>query len=237
MIVAEKITFRIDGKKVRTEKGKSILEAAEENGIYVPHLCAFHELHPTGACRVCMVKVNGRFMASCTQPATEDARVEIESDELHQMRRMIVEMLFAEGNHFCPCCEKSGDCELQALAYRFGIEKVRFPYQFPERSVDAEHPHFYVDHNRCILCGRCVETARERHRGAAFEFIGRGKSKRVVVTENMDRESAEAAVEACPVGAILRKGTAFTVPVGKRRFDHKPIGSEIESTKPEVQSS
>ncbi len=234
--MAEKITLSIDGKRVEAKAGKTILETAQENGIYVPHLCAFKELHPTGACRVCLVRVNGRVMASCTQPVSQDATVEIETHELHEMRRMIIEMLFAEGNHFCPCCEKSGDCELQALAYRFGIEKVRFPYQFPDRRVDAQHPYVYVDHNRCILCGRCIQAARERENGTAFEFIGRGKSKRVVVTHDMDQESADEAVQACPVGAILRKANAFAVPVGKRRFDHTPIGSEVESAHPEVKA-
>jgi len=235
--MSEDITLTIDGKQIHARAGQSILDAAEENGIYIPHLCAFQELHPTGACRVCMVKVNGRPSASCTQPVSKDAEVEVSSEELQNMRRMIVEMLFAEGNHFCPCCEKSGDCELQALAYRLGIASVRFPYQFPQRDIDAEHPEVFIDHNRCILCGRCVEASRTHDRKTALEFIGRGKNKKLAVTGLVDLDSADKAAAVCPVGAILRKRTAFTIPVGQRRFDKKPIGTEMETKSPEVTSS
>jgi len=172
--------------------------------------------------------VNGRPVASCTQPAVDGDKVEVETVELRDLRRAVVEMLFAEGNHFCPCCEKSGRCELQAIAYRLGIDSVRYPYQFPLREVDATHEDILLDHNRCILCGRCIRASRELDGKTIFEFVSRGKTKRVAVSsekglKDTELEVDDCAVEVCPVGAILRKRKGFDVPVGERAFDHEPI--------------
>jgi len=227
------VQFKIDGKKVSAQAGQTILQAAEMNGIYIPHLCAHPELRPWGSCRVCMVKVNGRAQAACTQPVTEGALVENDTPELLNVRRMIIEMLFVEGNHICPTCEKSGNCELQALAYRLGIAAPRFPYQFPRRELDASHPDILLERNRCILCARCVRASQDLDGKHVFDFAGRGRNKRIVVDAekltSTDAAVTDHALDVCPVGALMRKRVGFATPVGQRKYDKTPIGSDIES--------
>lgn len=234
--MSDTINFIIDGVEIQGRKGQTILEAAEAAGIYIPRLCHLKGLTPHGSCRVCTVLVNGRPQASCTQPVAEGIVVESESERVRQIRRDIIDMLFVEGNHFCMFCEKSGNCELQAMAYRFGILTPKFPYQFPKRGVDASHPDIFVDHNRCILCGRCVRASRDLDGKHVFDFVGRGPHKRVAVNAearlaDTNLDASDKATEVCPVGAILRKRVGYAVPVGKRLYDEKPIGSDIEAAK------
>ena len=228
------IQFSIDGVQVEARAGQTIIEAADEAGIYIPRLCHLKGLVPHGSCRVCTVMVNGRPQAACTQPATAGMVIENDTEVLMEHRKNIIEMLFVEGNHFCMFCEKSGNCELQALAYRFGIAAPRFPYLFPEREVDATHPEVFVDRNRCVLCGRCVRASRDVDGKNVFQFVGRGPEKRIAVNAkanlgDTDLSGSDRAVEVCPVGAILKKGVGFQVPIGQRDYDHEPIGTDIES--------
>ena len=232
--MSETTTFTIDGVTVTGTPGQTIMQAADAAGIYIPRLCAHKDLKPFGACRVCTVKVNGRPQAACTQPVAEGMVVENDTEELLHHRRNLIEMLFVEGNHYCMYCEKSGNCELQALAYRFGILAPKFPFQFPEREVDASHPDILIDRNRCILCARCVRASRDLDGKHVFDFIGRGKDKRVAVNADAlladtDADVTDKSCEVCPVGAIVRKRTAYQVPIGERLYDHKPIGSDIEA--------
>jgi len=231
--MSDTITFTIDDKEVTAKPGQTILQAADEAGIYIPRLCNKEGLAAYGACRVCTVMVNGRPQAACTQPAAEGMIVENDTEQLTAIRRNIIEMLFVEGNHFCMFCEKSGNCELQALAYRFGITAPKYPYLWPKRELDMSHPDIFIDRNRCILCGRCVRTSRDLDGKGVFEFVGRGPDKRIAVNAQANLGDTEAdvkdkAVEACPVGALLVKRVGYAVPVGQRKFDHKPIGSDIE---------
>jgi len=227
------ITFTIDGVEVTGSPGQTIMEAADAAGIYIPRLCALEELAPHGSCRVCTVLVNGRPQAACTQPVAEGMIVENETEQLLAIRRDIIDMLFVEGNHFCMFCEKSGNCELQALAYRFGIAAPRFPYQFPKRDIDATHPDIFIDRNRCILCGRCVRASRDIDGKNVFEFVGRGFDKKIAVNAEANLADTDAAVtdeaiNVCPTGALLKKRVGYAVPVGRRKYDHTPIGSDIE---------
>jgi [NiFe] hydrogenase diaphorase moiety small subunit len=232
--MSDKMTFTIDGVELVARPGQTILQAADEAGIYIPRLCAHKDLSPFGACRVCTVLVNGRAQAACTQPAAAGIVVESETEKVRAIRRGIVEMLFVEGNHFCMFCEKSGNCELQAMAYRLGIAAPKYPYLFPQRELDASHPDIFLDRNRCILCGRCVRASQELDGKNVFQFVGRGPGKRIAVnaeTRLSDTEAAAAdrVMDACPVGAILRKRVGFAVPYGERLYDHRPIGSDIEA--------
>jgi len=229
----ERFTFYVDGVPVEAEPGWTVARAAAEAGIYVPRLCHTPKLEPWGSCRVCTVRANGKACASCTQPAAEGLVVEVDTAELREMRRTIVEMLFVDGNHFCMSCEKSGNCELQAFAYRLGIEAPQLPYLQRPRDVDASHPEILIDHNRCILCGRCVRASRDLDGKAVFGFVDRGTHRRVAVNSaarlvDSEIDVADEAVGVCPVGALLRKGVGFRVPIGSRLYDHEPIGSEIE---------
>lgn len=227
------IEFTIDGKAVQAQPGQTILEAAQAAGVYIPRLCYLRGLEPHGSCRVCTVMVNGRPQSACTQPAAPGAVVENDTEKVTALRRNIIEMLFVEGNHFCMFCEKSGNCELQALAYRFGIAAPKYPYLFPQRDVDASHPDVFIDRNRCILCGRCVRASRDVDGKHLFDFVGRGPHKRVTVNAaaglgQTNADVRDKAMDACPVGAILKKRIGYAVPIGQRLYDHQPIGSEIE---------
>ncbi|MBE0645259.1 MAG: (2Fe-2S)-binding protein [Bacteroidetes bacterium] len=231
------ITFEIDGVEVQGIAGQTIMAAADAVGIYIPRLCAFEGLPPFGSCRICTVKVNGRFQSACTQPIAEGIMVENDTEELLELRRNLVDMLFVEGNHFCMFCEKSGNCELQALAYRFGIAAPKYPYMFPaDRNVDATHKDIFIDHNRCVLCARCIRASHDLDGKNVFQFVGRGPQKRIAVNSTAklvgtDIDVTDQAVAVCPVGAILKKRVGYTIPVGQRKYDHEPIGSDIEANK------
>jgi len=229
-----KVAFTIDGKAVQGEQGQTILQAAALAGIYIPHLCAMKGLTPWGSCRVCTVLVNGRPQAACTMPIAEGMVVENDTAELKDLRSSLVEMLFVEGNHFCMFCEKSGNCELQAMAYRLGILSMRHDYMFPTRAVDASHPDVMLDHNRCILCARCIRASKELDGKHVFDFIHRGAHKRIGVNAASGAGATNLAVtdkaaEACPVGCIVKKRVGFAAPIGQRLYDTKPIGSHIEA--------
>ncbi len=229
----DKVNFILDGEAVSAEPGQTILEAADAAGHYIPRLCHMEGLEPFGGCRLCTVTINGRPAAACTQPCTPDTVVMTDTDELNEERRMVLEMLFVEGNHFCMACEKSGNCELQAQAYRLGLDTPRFEFLEPRRNVDASHPEVLVDHDRCILCARCVRASRDLDGKQVFGFVERGHEKRVAVSgaarlADTDLDVTDKALDACPVGALLRKRVGFAVPVGERIYDHEPIGHDIE---------
>lgn len=231
--MSDRISFTIDDIDVHGTAGQTIMQAADDAGIYIPRLCAFKDLSPFGSCRVCTVIVNGRPQSACTQPIAEGMIVENETDAIREMRRDIVEMLFVEGNHYCMFCEKSGNCELQAMAYRLGIAVPKYPFLWPDRDVDASHPDILIDRNRCILCGRCVQTSRDVDGKNVFQFVNRGPEKRVAVNAaanlaDTNADVADQALEACPVGALLKKRVGYSVPVGQRTYDREPIGSDIE---------
>lgn len=231
--MSKKVTFILDGEVIECDSGLTIMEAADAAGKYIPRLCYHKDLEPQGSCRVCTVLVNGKSQAACTQPVAEGINVESDTEEVAKLRRDIIDMLFVEGNHYCMFCEKSGNCELQALAYRFGITAPRFPYLFPNREVDASHPDIYLDRNRCILCGRCVRASRDLDGKNVFQFVGRGPEKRIAVNArarlaDTDADRTDRALDVCPVGAILRKRVGYSVPVGRRVYDQAPIGSDIE---------
>lgn len=229
----DKIKLTIDGREIEAERRQTILEAAEAAGVYIPRLCWMKDLTPFGSCRVCTVRVNGRAQSACTQPVAPGMIVENDTEEMQRHRRGLIDMLFVEGNHFCMFCEKSGNCELQALAYRMGITAPRYPYLWPEREVDASHPGVIIDRNRCVLCARCVRVSRDVDGKAVFQFVGRGPEKKLTVNakarlEDTDLDVTDEALDVCPVGALLRKREGYAVPVGERAYDHEPIGSDIE---------
>jgi [NiFe] hydrogenase diaphorase moiety small subunit len=226
------IRFRIDGKECLAKPGQTILEAAKANAVYIPTLCNYEGIKPSGSCRICTVRVAGRTMAACTQPVSEGMAVENTAADLEDMRKSLIEMLFVEGNHLCPSCEKSGNCELQALAYRYQMLVPRFPYLWPVRAVDATAPLLMLDRNRCVQCLRCVRGIRAKDGRKVFASIERGPRVTIEVDKKLasrlSEEEARRAMDICPVGAILRKETGFAVPIGKRKYDREPIGSDIE---------
>ena len=227
------ITLTIDGVAVTAKEGQTVLEAARDAGIYVPRLCHRDGLAPAGHCRICTVMVNGRPVSACTFPASADLVVENNTNDLNAMRKRVIEMLFVEGNHICPSCEASGNCELQALGYRFGLIAPRYPYLNPHRELDATHPDVMIDRNRCVLCSRCARASKTLDGKTVFGFEGRGIHKRIAVNAadglaGTDIEATDAAMAACPTGCLLVKRQGNRVPIGKRTYDTTPIGAEIE---------
>ena len=221
--------FSLDGEAIPFTPGQTILQAALAAGVYIPHLCFHPEFKPHGSCKVCTVKADGHMVSACTHQARADEEIESDIPEVNDVRRALLQMLFVEGNHFCPGCEKSGDCMLQALAYKVEMVTPRFPQFYPTRPLDASHPDVLVDFNRCILCELCVRASRDFDKKSVFALAGRGMKEHVIVDAPSGRLGdtsfavTDKAAEVCPVGAILKKRVGFRVPVGRRTYDLKPI--------------
>jgi [NiFe] hydrogenase diaphorase moiety small subunit len=231
-------TFMLDGEPVAFAPGQTVIQAALAAGHYIPHLCYHPEFAPHGSCKVCTVRVNGHTTASCTMPAQADLEVESETEALNENRRTLVQMLFVEGNHFCPSCERSGNCVLQAVAYDLGVLSAELDYFFPNRPVDASHPEILLDFNRCILCELCVRASSEVDGKHVFALAGRGLTKHLIVNAESGRladtdiAADDKAVDVCPVGVIIRKRVGFAVPIGKRRYDLRPISAQAQDDAP-----
>lgn len=222
-------SINIDGQIVPFEDGQTIIEAATAAGVYIPHLCHKPGYTPHGSCKLCTVKVNGRNCSACTFPAADGQTVINNSDELQADRRRITQMLFVEGNHFCPGCEKTGNCNLQGVAYHLNMLDNHFPHFFAHREVDASHPDILIDHNRCIFCNLCVRASKEKDGKHVFDIAGRGINKRLVINsisgqlKDSDIDVNDCAAHICPTGAILVKRTGYQLPIGQRRYDHQSI--------------
>ena len=230
-------TFTLDGRAIPFEEGQTIIQAASAAGVFIPHLCYHPEFKPHGSCKLCTVKVNGRQTASCTMRAAAGMVVESETEELNAERRALTQMLFVEGNHFCPSCEKSGQCQLQATAYHLGMMSPHFDHFFPNRAVDASHKEYLLDFNRCILCSLCVRASRDVDGKNVFALSGRGIKTQLIVNAKSGRladtnfEGGDKAAQVCPVGVILRKHRGFAVPIGERKFDKAPIAELVDGEK------
>jgi [NiFe] hydrogenase diaphorase moiety small subunit len=230
-------TFLLDGRPVPFEEGQTIMDAALAAGVYIPHLCHHPGYPPLGGCKLCTVDIGGRRGAACTNAAFESAEVKNDTAELNADRRALVQMLFVEGNHLCPACEKSGSCTLQAVAIHLGMRDPHFPSFFPARDVDASHPDVLLDRNRCILCELCVRASRDTDRKSVFAVAGRGLGARLIVNAASGRladtpiAATDQALAVCPTGALLAKRRGYAVPIGRRVFDLNPVGSTADGTR------
>jgi [NiFe] hydrogenase diaphorase moiety small subunit len=228
------IRFVVDGIIVEAQPGESVLQACDEAGIYIPRLCYHPDLAPAGNCRVCTCKINGRNAAACVTPAMHGMAVENDTPQLTADRRTLIEMLFVEGIHPCPYCVASGNCELQALGYRLGMVAPTENYQWQKRNIDATHPDITLDHDRCILCSRCIRASRMEDGKTIFAFSGRGIEMRLSVGADgvlgdTQMAAIDKAASVCPVACIVIKRHSYNVPNGSRRFDSMPIGADIEA--------
>ncbi|NOX44184.1 MAG: bidirectional hydrogenase complex protein HoxU [Caldiserica bacterium] len=216
------ITLKLDGREVRAKKGQTILEVATENGIRIPTLCYLEGLSPKGTCRVCMVEIanrNGKLVPACVTPVEEGLEVITRSERLTRLRRTIVEMLFLERNHICAFCVSNGHCELQDLAVELGMDHVTFPYRYPGLAMDLSHDDFGLDHNRCVVCGRCVRACSEVEGAFTWGFTGRGIDTAVATDLGIPWGLSETCtscgkcVQACPTGALFERGMATAAQV------------------------
>jgi [NiFe] hydrogenase diaphorase moiety small subunit len=222
-------TLTIDGVAIPFEEGQTIMEAAAAAGIFIPHLCHHPDYAPHGSCKLCTVRVNGRVCTACTFPAMAGQEVLNNTKELNDDRRRITQMLFVEGNHLCPGCEKTGNCRLQAVGYHLNMLDNHFPHFYPLREMDASHPDVMIDHNRCIFCTLCVRASRDKDGKDVFAISGRGITKHLIVNaksgllKDTDLTVTDQAAHICPTGAILIKRTGFRVPIGQRIYDNERI--------------
>jgi [NiFe] hydrogenase diaphorase moiety small subunit len=229
MKIMSELSFTLDGETIPFKPGQTILQAVLDAGSYLPYLCYHPDLKPHGSCKVCSVKIDNHVISSCTTAAQQGMVVQSDTVMLQQERLALIEMLFVEGNHFCPSCEKSGDCQLQATAYDMKMLSTHYPQFFPNRPVDASHPDFLLDTNRCILCSLCVRASRDIDGKNVFGLSGRGIHTRLIVNAASGRlgdtnfSTGDKAAQVCPVGAILPKSKGFEVPIGRRTYDAKPI--------------
>lgn len=220
-------TFELDGTLVSAREHETVLQAASEAGVSVPTLCDFSGLSAVGACRLCVVEVEGvaRPQPACLTQVREGMVVRTATPKLRDYRKMILELLLAERNHVCSVCVANGDCQLQDLCAELGVDHVRFDYLHPEHQVDLSHPLFALDPNRCILCTRCVRVCDEVEGAQTWGVAGRGLSTRVIT--DMSQPWGEAGsctscgkcVAACPTGALYRQGSG----VGESRKDRQRL--------------
>jgi bidirectional [NiFe] hydrogenase diaphorase subunit len=210
------VTLKIDGQDVGAREDETILEVARENGVRIPTLCYTEGLSVWGACRLCMVEIKGssRLLSACSTRVAEGMEVVTDTEPLRRYRRMILELLFAERNHVCAVCVSNGECELQDLAQQCGVDHVRVPYRNVAYQIDSSHDLFRVDHNRCVLCTRCVRVCDEIEGAHTWDVMGRGIDCQVVADlkgawgESESCTSCGKCVQVCPTGALVKQGVS-----------------------------
>lgn len=219
-------TLTIDGREMGAREDQTILEVAQEHGISIPRLCELGGLSNVGACRLCLVEIKGvnKLLPACVTRVEEGMEVTVNSERLARYRKNILELLFAERNHVCSVCVSNGHCELQAMALTLGITHVHYPYQYPKLPVDASHERFVVDHNRCILCTRCVRVCDEIEGAHTWDVMARGIDCRVITDLAGKWGASESCtgcgkcVQVCPTGALSEKGMSVAEMSKRRQF-------------------
>jgi bidirectional [NiFe] hydrogenase diaphorase subunit len=219
-------TLKIDGKDVGAREDQTILEVAREAGIDIPTLCHIDGLSEVGACRLCLVEIKGtnKLLPACITRIEEGMEVTVHSPRLAEYRRMVLELLFAERNHICSVCVSNTHCDLQKLAQKLGVDHVRVPYMHPRLAVDASHPRFILDHNRCVLCTRCVRACDEIEGAHTWDLQGRGLNTHVITDLAQPWGQSESCttcgkcVQLCPTGALFEKGASVREMMKRRSF-------------------
>ena len=220
------VTLTIDGQLVSARQGEPLLTVIREHGGDVPTLCAFDGLSAHGGCRLCLVEVAGRARpaAACVTGAEEGLEIQTTSERIERYRKMTLELLLAERNHICSVCVTNGHCELQTLAQKLGISHITVPYRHPRLTVDASHQRYMLDHNRCILCTRCVRVCDEIEGAHTWDLDGRGVSSRVITDlkrpwgESETCTACGKCVHVCPTGALFEKGKSVAEMSKRRQF-------------------
>jgi bidirectional [NiFe] hydrogenase diaphorase subunit len=203
----------INDQQVNVESGQTILEACQKNNIDLPNMCYLKGVLSVGACRLCLVEMEGvpRLLPGCTTPVAPNQKIRTDSEKLRKYRRMTIELFFSERNHVCSVCVANNNCELQDMAYSVEMEHVRFPYLFPDCPVDASHKKFVIDHNRCILCTRCARACSQIEGAHTWDVMDRGIKSRMITdfnqpwSESVTCTSCGKCVQVCPTGAIWPK--------------------------------
>ena len=210
------VNLTIDGKKVKVSEGTTVLEAAESLGIEIPTLCHHRDLVPFGACRLCVVEVDGAksLVASCSYPVSNRMKVRTDTERVIRARRLAIDLLLSAHPADCLTCEKSGVCLLQKYAYEYGVEGSSFDGEKYDHVIDISNPFIEKDLNKCILCGKCVRICEEVQNISAIDFAQRGFN--TTVSTFLNRPLTETAcvfcgqcVAVCPVGALTERIRRF----------------------------
>jgi bidirectional [NiFe] hydrogenase diaphorase subunit len=225
--MSDVFTLSIDGKDVAGNEGQTVMEVAEENGIDIPGLCHLEGITDRGACRLCMVEIAGspKLAAACMTRIAEGMVVTAHSEQLLEYRQAITEMMFMERNHVCAVCVANNHCELQDMADELGVRHFDLPRINPHVDIDASHKFFAIDHNRCILCLRCVRVCDEIEGAHTWDVMHRGLETRVQTDmgqpwgESTTCTSCGKCVQVCPTGALFEKGR----PVAAGSKDRRPF--------------
>lgn len=220
------ITLKIDNQDIAARADETLLQLARENGIHIPTLCEMEGLSEWGGCRLCVVELKGsnRLVPACATYPTEGMEVFTNTPRLIMYRKMILDLLFSERNHVCAVCVSNGHCELQSMAQEMGNTHVGVPYLHPSLPVDASHPFYIMDHNRCILCQRCVRVCREIEGAQTKGAMGRGIDVRIIHDLNepwgdsLTCTSCGKCVQVCPTGALSQRGKAVAEMTKRRNF-------------------
>jgi NADH dehydrogenase/NADH:ubiquinone oxidoreductase subunit G len=229
------VKLTIDGKEVLVDEGATILEAARISDIHIPTLCHHKALSDYGGCRMCVVEVDGspKLAASCVTPVRNGMEVVTSNDYIAECRRTILEYIFAERNHNCMFCPQSGDCELQQLAYALQMDHLTVSLSFNQFPTDVTSEYMAIDHNRCILCGRCVRACKEIAGASVLHFMNRGPESLISMDLNESREASTCyscgiCVQVCPTGAMVNRYRSHYAVKG-----HPKDCQEIESVCPQ----
>ncbi len=219
-------TFKINDEDVSGRDDETILQIARENDIFIPTLCYMEGLSSVGSCRLCLVEIKGwnKLVPACVTLCQEGLEVYTDSERLQEYRRMIVELMFSEGNHVCAVCVSNGRCELQDMAGILGMNHLVVPYRRPNLKIDASHERFINDQNRCILCTRCVRVCDEIEGAHTWDVMGRGIEACVITDlhepwgDSQSCTTCGKCVQICPTGALFEKGKSVAEMSKKREF-------------------
>ncbi len=222
----KKLLVKLDGRDICTTENITILDLARKNGVIIPTLCYLEGLTPVGICRLCLVEVKGisRLLPACTTKVDDGMEIITASERLNLYRKMILQLIFAERNHVCSVCVSNKHCELQSLSVTLGITHINYPYRFPKLWVDSSHPRFVIDHNRCILCSRCVRVCGEIEGVHTWDIMWRGINGRVITDMNQPWgtsktcTSCSKCVNVCPTGALAEKNKSAGEMIKKKEF-------------------
>ena len=213
----EMITLTVNSKdiqdqKITGRKGQTVLEILRDNGVHVPTLCYHPKMPPYGGCRLCIVEIENMrgLPPSCTTPAADGMVVHTHTERVVAVRKTVLELLLAYGDHNCLLCEQTGDCELQDLVYEHGIEHIRFKSEFAPKPIDDTNPMIIRDHNKCVLCGRCVRGCLQVQMNGVIDVAGRGSDSFISTFNDTSLMESNCVycgqcVQACPVGALTEK--------------------------------